>query len=31
MGKDSIDIDIALDNMYGQEFAKLLNDKLYPT
>lgn len=30
MGKESIDIDIALDDMYGEEFAKLLNEKLHP-
>jgi tRNA nucleotidyltransferase/poly(A) polymerase len=30
MGKESSDIDIALDDMYGSEFAKLVNDKLYP-
>jgi tRNA nucleotidyltransferase (CCA-adding enzyme) len=30
MGKESADIDIALDNMFGEEFASLLNDKLYP-
>ena len=30
MGKESHDIDIALDDMFGEEFAKLLNDKLYP-
>ena len=30
MGKHSVDIDIALDDMYGEEFAKLLNDKLHP-
>jgi tRNA nucleotidyltransferase (CCA-adding enzyme) len=30
MGKQSNDIDIALDDMYGEEFAKILNEKLYP-
>ena len=30
MGKESVDIDIALDDMFGEEFAQLLNDKLYP-
>jgi tRNA nucleotidyltransferase (CCA-adding enzyme) len=30
MGRESHDIDIALDDMYGEEFAKLLNEKLYP-
>jgi hypothetical protein len=30
MGKESADIDIALDNIYGEELAQLLNDKLYP-
>lgn len=30
MGKESMDIDIALDNIYGLEFAKHLNAKLYP-
>lgn len=30
MGKESQDIDIALDDMYGEEFAKLLNEKLHP-
>ena len=25
-----MDIDIALDNIYGQEYVKYLNDKLYP-
>ena len=29
MGKESSDIDIALDNMFGEDFAQLLNDKLY--
>ena len=28
LGKDSDDIDIALDDMYGEEFAKLINEKL---
>ena len=30
MGKESADIDIALENMYGETFANLLSDKLYP-
>ena len=30
MGKESNDIDIALDDLYGEQFAKLLNDQLYP-
>lgn len=30
MGKESQDIDIALDDMYGEEFAKLINEKLHP-
>ena len=29
MGKESVDIDIALDDMFGGEFAELLNTKLY--
>lgn len=29
MGKESSDIDIALDDMFGEEFAQMLNDKLY--
>jgi len=28
LGKDSDDIDIALDDMYGEEFAKLIDEKL---
>lgn len=28
MGLESDDIDIALDNMYGEELAKLINDHL---
>ena len=28
MGIESDDIDIALDDMYGQDFAKLINDSL---
>ena len=30
MGRESVDIDIALDNMFGEQFALLLNEKLYP-
>lgn len=30
LGKESDDIDIALDNMMGQEFAKMVNEHLYP-
>ena len=30
MGRESSDIDIALDDMFGEEFAELLNQKLYP-
>lgn len=30
MGKESQDIDIALDDMFGEEFAKMLNEKLHP-
>lgn len=30
MGKESSDIDIAMDDMFGEEFAKMLNEKLYP-
>ncbi|TNV82489.1 hypothetical protein FGO68_gene295 [Halteria grandinella] len=30
MGKESVDIDIALDNMSGQEFAEKLDAKLHP-
>ena len=29
MGKESCDIDIALDNMFGEDFAQLLSKKLY--
>ncbi len=29
MGKESCDIDIALDDMFGEEFAQMLCDKLY--
>ena len=29
MGKESSDIDIALDDMFGEDFAKLINTKLY--
>ena len=29
MGKESADIDIALDDMYGSEFAQMIQDKLY--
>mmetsp|Transcript_98066 Transcript_98066/g.134868 ORF Transcript_98066/g.134868 Transcript_98066/m.134868 type:complete len:159 (+) Transcript_98066:183-659(+) len=29
MGKESDDIDIALDDMFGEDFAVLLNNKLY--
>ena len=28
LGKDSDDIDIALDDMTGEEFAKLINEKV---
>jgi len=28
LGKESDDIDIALDDMYGEEFAKLIDEKL---
>ena len=31
MGKESQDIDIALDDMFGEEFAKMLNEKLTET
>jgi tRNA nucleotidyltransferase (CCA-adding enzyme) len=30
MGKESQDIDIALDDMFGAEFAQLISNKLYP-
>jgi len=30
IGLESDDIDIALDDMMGQEFAKMINDSLYP-
>jgi hypothetical protein len=30
MGKDSSDIDIALDDIFGTEFAMKVNDELYP-
>ena len=30
MGKKSDDIDIALDNLTGEELAKMINDELYP-
>jgi tRNA nucleotidyltransferase (CCA-adding enzyme) len=30
MGRTSSDIDISLDDMFGEEFATLLNKKLYP-
>ena len=30
LNKHSIDIDIALDNMKGCDFAKLINDEIYP-
>lgn len=30
MGKESCDIDIALDDMHGEEFAKMISEKLYP-
>lgn len=30
LGKQSDDIDIALDDMKGSELAKILNDELYP-
>ena len=30
MGKNSVDIDIALDDMFGEDFAKILNEKMYP-
>ncbi len=29
MGKESSDIDIALDDMFGEDFAEKLSDKLY--
>jgi tRNA nucleotidyltransferase (CCA-adding enzyme) len=29
MGRESSDIDIALDDMFGEDFAELLNEKLY--
>ena len=29
MGKQSSDIDIALDDMFGEEFARMINKKLY--
>ena len=29
MGKESDDIDIALDDMFGEEFAQLIRDRLY--
>lgn len=29
MGKESADIDIALDDMFGEQFAEMLNEKLY--
>lgn len=29
MGKESVDIDIALDDMYGEDFAKMLNENLH--
>ncbi len=29
MGKESSDIDVALDDMFGEEFAQMLCDKLY--
>ena len=30
LGLESDDIDIALDDMMGQEFAKMINEHLYP-